>query len=142
MRRYPRHTSSIPIELVVAASAAAPVQLDNVGVGGLACCMAQPLPVGSTVRLRIPLVWPDYQGRGVVVWCHPQPPGFEVGIAFDDEEAFKSKMVQQLCRIEQYRLQMYRQGRQLDGEQAAREWISHHAEEFAREFGPAADRRH
>lgn len=142
MRRYPRHPSSIPIELVAQQqSPLGPIRMDNVGTGGIACAVARPLPVGAQVQLRIPLVWPDYHGRGVVVWCRPEPDGFEVGIEFDADEAFKSKMVQQLCQIEDYRRAMRTQGRELDGEQAANEWITQHAEEFARAFDvrPAGD---
>ena len=41
---------------------------------------------------------------------------------------------QQLCQIEEYRRAMRDRGRELDGEQAASEWIAQHAEEFARAF--------
>ena len=61
--------------------------------------------------------------------------GFEVGIEFNAQEAFKSKMVEQLCQIEEYRQLMLReQGREIDGEEAAREWISRHAREFSDSF--------
>ena len=117
MRRYPRHPSSIPIELVAQQqSPLGPIRMDNVGTGGIACAVARPLPVGAQVQLRIPLVWPDYHGRGVVVWCRPESDGYEVGIQFDADEAFKSKMVQQLCQIEEYRRAMRDRGRELDGE--------------------------
>jgi hypothetical protein len=135
MRRYVRHPSTIPIELSVDRQrSGTSTQLQNVGAGGIACAVEKPLPVGSTVQLRIPLVWPEYKGCGVVVWCRQQASigGFEVGIEFDAQEAFKSKMVEQLCQIEEYRQQVLNdQGRALDGEQAAREWIGQHAGEFS-----------
>jgi hypothetical protein len=137
MRRYVRHPSTIPIELSLERQrCGAPTQLHNVGAGGIACAVTEPLPVGSTVQLRVPLVWPEYKGCGVVVWCRRAPVGgFEVGIEFNAQEAFKSKMVEQLCQIEEYRQQISReQGRELDGEQAAREWISRHARDFSDSF--------
>jgi hypothetical protein len=136
MRRYVRHPSSIPIELSVERQQrCAPTQMNNVGAGGIACSVPAPLPVGSAVQLRVPLIWPDYKGCGVVVWCREVGRAFEVGIEFDAEEAFKSKMVEQLCQIEQYRQQVLSdQGRALDGEQAAREWISQNAGQFSDEF--------
>ncbi len=70
MRRFVRHPSSIPIELSVARTHPAGAQaFRNIGRGGFACTVAEPLPVGSTVQLRIPMIWPDYHGSGVV-WCY------------------------------------------------------------------------
>jgi hypothetical protein len=114
-------------------------QLSNISTGGFACTVDEPLPVGCLVNLRIPLIWPDYRGCGVVAWCRELDPAYEVGIQFGAQHVFSAKMVEQLAQIEEYRLQLYRcEGRTLSNEQAAFEWIALYAEDFA-EFFMALD---
>lgn len=140
MRKFVRHPSSIPIELAVARApnSGAP-ELRNISNGGFACAIDQPIEVGSAVQLRIPVIWPDYRGCGVVVWCRPAPPCYEVGIEFNAQDFFKTKMVEQLCQIELYRQQIFRdEGRELDSERAAQEWIGLYAKEFSESFNAAA----
>lgn len=146
MRKFVRHPSSIPIELSIArgpCGSGQQQQLRNISGGGFSCLVDEPLPIGSRVQLRIPKIWPDYRGCGTVVWCSATPPAFEVGIEFGAADLFKAKMVEQLCQIEQYRQQVQAdEGRTLDSEQAASEWIALYAKEFAEQFpaqhdGPA-----
>jgi hypothetical protein len=148
MRRFVRHPAEIPIELEERGRHAARIAaaasdrhdgtrpnsvLQNLSIGGLRCEVDRFIAIGTSIQIRIPLVNPDYTGQGVVVWCRPQNEHYEVGIEFDrEEEAFKSRMVEQVCLIEQYRKRIrIAEGRELDGEQAAREWISRYAGEFA-----------
>lgn len=136
MRKYVRHPSTIPIELSIArAPCIGPQLLANIATGGFACTVSEPLPVGSTVQLRIPMIWPDYRGCGVVKWCRSEPPNYEVGIEFCAQDLFKAKMIEQLSQIEHYRNQLWvEEGRIVDGEQAAVEWIARYAKEFAEAF--------
>lgn len=135
MRKFVRHPSSIPIELTVAREPCCGVsELRNISNGGFACAVDAPIEVGLAVQLRIPVIWPDYCGCGVVVWCRAVVPRYEVGIEFGAKDFFKAKMVEQLCHIEQYRQQVLRDGRELDSEQAAQEWIALYAKEFAESF--------
>jgi hypothetical protein len=57
-----------------------------------------------------------------------------VGVRFEDRDtAISVRMVEQVCHIEQYKLQVREtEGRELTGEQAAMEWIEKHAHEFPR----------
>ena len=140
MREFVRHPSSIPIELAVGRSSecSAPC-LRNISSGGFACAVDEPIEVGETVRLRIPMIWPEYRGCGVVVWCQPAPPRYEVGIRFGAQDMFKTKMVEQLCQIEHYRRRVLNEeGRELDSEQAAQEWIERYAREFSESFSVPA----
>lgn len=142
MRKFIRHPSSIPIELAVDRSLnwGSP-ELRNISNGGFACAVDAPIEVGATIHLRIPIIWPDYRGCGVVVWCRPSPPSYEVGIEFKSQDVFKTKMVEQLCHIEHYRQQILNdEGRALDGEAAAAEWIALFAREFSESFGGASSR--
>ena len=139
MRKFVRHPSSIPIDLAVGrAPDCRPPELRNISNGGFACAIDEPIAVGTTVQLRIPVVWPDYRGCGVVVWCRPVPPRYEIGIEFGAQDLFKTKMVEQLCQIESYRQRIRSdEGRELDSEQAAQEWIARYAKEFSESFASA-----
>lgn len=141
MRKFVRHPSSIPVELSVARAPYAGLpQLRNIGNGGFACAVNEPIAVGSAVQLRIPIIWPDYRGCGVVVWCKNVPPAYEIGIEFGAQDLFKTKMVEQLCQIEQYRQQIFAsEGRELNSEQAAQEWIALYAKDFSDSFGAASN---
>lgn len=137
MREFVRHPSTIPIELAIERSAARrSPELRNISNGGFACAVDEPIEVGAAIQLRIPLIWPDYRGCGVVVWCRPSPPHYEVGIEFGAQDLFKTKMVEQLCQIEHYRQQVLNdEGRALGSEEAACEWIARYAGEFSELFG-------
>lgn len=142
MRKFVRHPSSIPIELAVDRVSVRQVpELRNISSGGFACAVNEPIAVGAAIQLRIPLIWPEYRGCGVVVWCRPAPPCYEVGIEFGLQDAFKTKMVEQLCQIEHYRQQVLNdEGRELDSEQAAGEWIALYASEFSELFSTSLPR--
>ena len=75
---------------------------------------------------------PDFEVRGQVVWCRSESGVFEIGVAFlDPSDLFQVRMVEQICHIEQYKADVLAsEGRRLNGEQAAQEWI----EKFAGDF--------
>ena len=135
MRQFVRHPTDIPIDVRVAEMPS----LDNmdcamtsVSQGGLSCEVDTELAVGSLVNIDIPSVSPPYHGTAEVVWCEPCGNHFEVGVRFTNhEEAYKSRMVQQVCQIEHYKNLVFEQeGRILDGNQAAAEWIQKYAAEY------------
>ena len=136
MRRFMRHPSDIPIELKVEQcdrrAAAQRRLLNDVGAGGLSFHSAMQIPVGSIVTIRIPTVSTAFEFRGHVTWCIEATDCFNVGLAFDDrDEAFKARMMEQVCHIERYKRSVQREeGRSLTGEEAAREWIEKYASEF------------
>lgn len=144
MRKFVRHPSDIPIEVVAKGRVeitekstakgrkSAKTQLNNVSYGGMSCEVADQIPVGSIIDISISAVQPQYHGRGVVVWCRAKKKGYAVGIQFmEAEEAFKSRMVEQVCQIERYKRRVLQiEGREIDGEQAAREWIAKYASDF------------
>ena len=67
-----------------------------------------------------------------VAWCRETEHGYELGVEFlDQDDAFRARMVEQICHIETYREQVQQtEHRDLSPEQAAHEWISKFAEEF------------
>lgn len=106
--------------------------LRNVGEGGLCFTTAVSLDPGLVIRLTIPVLGEQYVVEGVVVWCRPAASGYEVGVRFfTPQDRFCVRMVEQLCYIEDYRLQVAREeGRSLSSEQAAEEWITRFADQF------------
>jgi hypothetical protein len=135
MRDYIRHPSDIPIEYSFELHAGvAHESLTNVSGGGLAFHSHIKLDIGTMLKIRIPTIQADFEARGRVARCrHIDDNGFEVGVALVDEDnLFRSRMVEQICQIECYRRQVARdEGRDLSGEAAAREWIDRYAADFS-----------
>lgn len=107
----------------------------NVGFGGLAFTTDECPSAGDLIELRIPTVQPPFVARARVAWCRPEADDWLVGASFlDASDAFRSRMVQQVCSIENYRKEVReREGRELTVEQASTEWI----EKFANRFPTA-----
>ena len=144
MRRFIRHPTDFPILVSTGGiTDGAAARLCDISQGGFACQLERELLPGDTVILKIPCLELDQRVSGRVVYCRHGTQGFRIGIQFDDEkEAFKVKMVEQICQIEHYRRELRREGRELDAETAAQEWINHHAEEFSEIFsGLTAENR-
>jgi hypothetical protein len=135
MRRFLRHPTDIPIELLQGEAAAPTTQaLRDVSHGGLSFRHARPVAVGALVRLRIALTHPPFETQARVIWCLAEGDAWQVGVEFLDPQArFRARMVEQVCHIEQYRREELRQhGRQLSSYDAALEWIEKFAQAFPR----------
>lgn len=135
MRYFVRHPTDIPIDVQVAAiqpQIESGCCMTTVSQGGFSCELAHKVKVGCRVDIDIASVSPVYHGCGEVIWCHKKDDHFEVGVRFTDrQEAYKSRMVQQVCQIEHYKNSVFeKEGRILSGDQAAAEWIEKHAEGF------------
>ncbi|MBL8484798.1 MAG: PilZ domain-containing protein [Rhodocyclaceae bacterium] len=133
MRHYIRHPVDLPIQVgALGDSADNNLQGLNVGFGGLALFAQVAFEPGCIVKVRINVVDPEFCSQARVVWCRAAPCGWELGLEFlDADDAFRVRMVEQMCHIENYRAAvLLREGRALSAEEAAREWISRHAAEF------------
>lgn len=133
-RSFVRHPVDIPIEIEAdGLPPAASRRVKDVGLGGLACRSQRPLDVGAAVVLTIPLVTPPFRPAALVVWCRGDDLDYEVGVRFREADAaFAARMVEQVCQIEHYRREVLRvEGRVLDAESAAVEWIGRYAAEFS-----------
>lgn len=106
--------------------------LHNASMGGVACFSHKFLPIGTKVKIRLYLTLPVFEAEGRVVWCEPTLDGYDVGLAFSDaDEAFRVRMIEQLCHIEEYKRRIREnEGRLLNGEEAALEWVSRYAADF------------
>jgi hypothetical protein len=142
MRHYIRHPVSMPVEIRLAPDRhPADLRLRNISVGGLAVCADAALDADTEVEVCIRYVEPAFVARARVIWCHPQGDcGHELGLALlDADDAYAARMVEQVCYIEDYRRSvLQQQGRQLDAEEAAAEWISRYAARFPGSGSPTA----
>lgn len=132
-RRFIRHTVNVPLEVELLPGAQpAAEQGVNVSHGGLAFTSDARLEPGRIVKLRIPTVEPPFEARARVAWCRPEDGRFLIGAEFlDPDDAFQSRMVQQVCTIENYRREVLeREGRALDTNEAAAEWIRKYGGRF------------
>ena len=132
MRSYIRHPTSIPIQVCAGGDESSRVRVRNLSAGGLCFLTNQAVQVGTIVEFEIPVIKPDYHGHGVVVWRRDQgAQRYEVGIRFtSDDEYFRTRMVEQVCQIEDYRQRLALKGRQLTSEEAALEWIARYSADF------------
>ncbi|MGH8726613.1 MAG: PilZ domain-containing protein [Burkholderiales bacterium] len=131
MRAFLRHPSDIPIE-IARNDHEIGERLSNVSFGGLACESHEFLEQDTVVQIRVPTITPSFATTGKVVWCKKRNGDYDVGIQFlDESDLFLTRMVEQLCHIELYRKEVREsEGRQLSGEEAAREWILKYAHDF------------
>ncbi len=132
-REFLRHTVDVPLEVDrVGESTPVAEQGVNVSYGGLAFLSPVCPTVGEILRLRIATVEPVFEARARVAWCRPEHEKFLVGVQFlDSTAAFQSRMVQQVCSIENYRKEIQqREGRALTTQDAAAEWIAKYARRF------------
>ena len=133
MRKFLRHPSDMPVELVLRRQSCIPRQrLNNISLGGVACKSSRGFRRGTSVELRIPLLGDQARYPGVVTWCRRQESDYLVGIAFIDEDTlFRARMVEQVCQIQHYRQQLeHESGQPVAIEQCAQDWIARHAATF------------
>ena len=132
-REFLRHTVRVPLEITSAGNGAAHVEEGvNIGYGGLAFVSSVCPTVGDVLHLRIETVDPPFEADARVAWCRSEGDGYLVGVEFlDAADAFSSRMVQQVCSIENYRQEVReREGRDLATNDAAKEWIEKYAGRF------------
>lgn len=132
-RAYIRHPSDMPIELAqVAVQDVFCSTTNDISVGGLSFSARRPYDIGSKVKVRIPVTTPAFEAQANVKWCLATSEGYEIGLEFNEvKDAYRARMVEQICHIEHYRLWVKEvEGREIDSEHAAKEWIGKFAEEF------------
>lgn len=130
-RQFIRHPSHVPIQVTNVPPSGRPC-ISDVSHGGLSFVSTQPHERGAEIEIRIPAVDSHFRARARVAWCRSTAEGYRVGVRFlDPEDAFRSRMIEQLCAIESYRREVReREGRELTSEQAAHEWIEQRGHRF------------
>lgn len=133
MREYIRHPSNIPLDVrLLDQNVKQHDVLNNVSEGGLSFCSRDPIEVGALIAICIPSMYKKVEVIGRVVWCQRNGRWYDVGVSFADrEEAFRTRMVEQICHIERYKDEVrLREKRVLSSEEAATEWITKYAGTF------------
>jgi hypothetical protein len=133
LRHFIRHPAHIPIEVVPGGGGPREEdRLQDVSAGGLCFGAQHAFPTGSVLRIRIPHIRPAFEAPARVAWCKQHGRSWEIGVSLlCSEDAFRARMVEQLCHIEDYRREVLaREGRALSDEEAALEWIDRHAHDF------------
>ncbi|MDH3379226.1 MAG: PilZ domain-containing protein [Gammaproteobacteria bacterium] len=125
VRQYRRHATDIPI-LLGGADDDETYCMQNISQGGLCFQAARRIEPGTSLRLRVPVCQPSMTVDGKVVWSRPAGGIYETGVQFDHAELLsKAWMVEQVRSIEIYKfIKTHNEGRALNGEQAAREWLA------------------
>jgi hypothetical protein len=137
VRVYVRHPSEFPVELRAGEGEdARRERLRDLSEGGLCCRSSVAFEPGDLVRIRIPVGATGFEAAGRVAWCRAYDGGYRVGIEFmGDDDAFRARLVEQVCQIERYHRQQREGGREVSEEQAAIEWIGKYAARFPRSRG-------
>jgi hypothetical protein len=132
MRRFFRHPTTVPVQMLDADGGARCDTLRDVSLGGLSFCYSEPLPVGDTVRVRIEVGTSTFEAPCRVVWCQAENVAWQIGVEFlDANDLFRARMIEQICHIEHYRQDVRaRQRRDLSAQDAALEWIARYARLF------------
>ena len=138
-RAFIRHTAGVPIEVrAVPGSEPLTLESSNVSVGGISFTSEVDFPLGSIIDIRIGEVDPPFEAHARVVWTSPEGDRFCIGVNFlDATDAFRARMVEQVCSIERYRREVEeREGRVLTAPEAAAEWIGKYAGRFPEARAP------
>ena len=137
IRKFIRHPADVPIQVTLDWAGDededdADQTITNVSLGGLAFTSQQPLELLQRVRISIPVLDQDNFLVGNVVWCDKTDGAYEIGVEFEhSRDAFRLRMIEQICHIEHYRSEVARnEGRELSSQDAAREWIARFAGDF------------
>ncbi|VAW85528.1 hypothetical protein MNBD_GAMMA16-154 [hydrothermal vent metagenome] len=132
MRKFIRHPSDVPIEFAIENIKITRDTLSNISVGGLALRSDERIEVGLLINVAVPTVHPPFLAKGRVAWCLKRKEYFDIGVQFvEKEDTYRVRMVEQICHIEHYKKEILEnEGRILNGEEAALEWIAKYASDF------------
>jgi len=134
-RLFIRHPSEIPIDAqLINDNGIDHVSMLNISEGGIAFESVEELPLGATINIQIPHIDRSFNVTGKVVWIKKGSTNYTAGVTFTDkDEAFRVRMVEQLCHIQSYWKKNIQNGRNISIEEAADEWIMQFAENFPRD---------
>ncbi|MDQ6997871.1 MAG: hypothetical protein Q9M17_04080 [Mariprofundus sp.] len=127
-----RHPVDIPLEVKAVLAADDQADRKQAVCGQLSFHFPMMIAVGVLLSICIPSINAQEKLKGQVTSISQSGHGFMIAMSFQSEtEAFRMRMLEQLCQIEDYRQHaLDHEGRQLNQEQAALEWIDHYAATF------------
>ena len=133
MRRFIRHPVDVPLDVSIENLHPNSTKIVNVCEGGLCFFSNSALPDNCQIKLAFPTQFDTFYAEAIVSWTKRQAKGFLIGVNFcDPETQFGVKMVEQVYSIENYRHEVLtKEGRNINNEQAAKEWVAKYAEKFS-----------
>jgi hypothetical protein len=134
MRQFIRHPVDIPIEVRAGGQLSHTIHnSSNLGIRGLAFPCGRVLELGEVAEIRISFAHPSFEVEARLAWCWARDGFSELGVEFlNQDDVFKAHMVEQVCHIENYNKEVYRdEGCILSSSEAALEWINKYASGFA-----------
>lgn len=98
--------------------------------------------VGAKVHLQVEFFGQSFTVQGVLKNTRQRPDeAWTLTFKLKNADDLHTRMLLQLSRMEQYRNDMASEGRLLSIDEAACEWIAQYAEEFAKEFDAAGQKK-
>jgi len=143
-RRFIRHPINFPLEYKILISKKSErdscrgmkSSTINISKGGLLFLAKKPVREDSLVNIRLPFQDKIFSVRAKVVHCAKSMDSslYNVGVSFYRfTDAFKTKLVEQLYLISEYRdLRSIQLGREMSMEEASKEWIKRYSDRFRR----------
>jgi len=137
-REYIRHPTNVPLEVIPQSAKEQlclglnNLPLNNISQGGLSFYSPTRIHTNTVVKIKIRAIKPVFKANAVVQWCEKSKDKFELGVQFlDKDDAFKARMVEQVCHIDQYRKETQQlTGRRMTWNKASIEWIEKNGKNF------------
>ncbi|ADZ89875.1 energy transducer TonB [Marinomonas mediterranea] len=126
------HPKDLPLDIAVIEDQAFPaLTSERMGFVGITCLVADKYSQGCSVRVTLADIDPNFCVTGRIAWCDSEQGEYRIAIEFPvNDDCFCVRMVEQLSQIEHYRRQAKIQGRRLNYNEAAAEWIQKFAASF------------
>lgn len=99
--------------------------------GGISLITLQAYKPGTMIEIKTRIHGEAASFRGRILWIKEYKGKTSLGVVFEDtEQAYRARMIEQLCHIEHYRRKQCSAGRRLAIHDAAQEWIERHSPSF------------
>ena len=139
-RHFIRHPVSLPLAYKVVKpgpgknNTGIRAETINASVGGLLFPAKHPIKTNSTIAIKMPFEDKVFNVRARVIRCvnNPQTKHYDIAVSFFRlHAAFKTKMIEQIYLITEYRdLLNLQSGKEVSLEEASRKWIKRYSEQF------------
>lgn len=132
-RKFIRHLLVSPLEFQVENDIER-TTTKNVSEGGLMFNSKKHVEPGAFIKINMPLYEKVFKIKAIVIYSKKdtQTELYSIGVSFVDyADAFKVKIIEQICLIEEYRvLRSLQIGKDLSLQEASEEWIKRYSERF------------
>lgn len=122
MRTFARYNAHLPVEIAMQGTETE--RLTSISYGGMQLNSDLPMQVGKTFDFSLPLINPEFHTLGKIKWNHNAGDHYDIGVEFiKPNKSMTETLVEQVYYIEQYYNEVRQQGRQINIEDAADEWL-------------------